>query len=1074
MVKVVPTFINRDFSVPATSNLRPHLPNKRPREGGVEHTDKRRRVDQAQLNHVNDLIDPLRDQPIPTTESERSAENSPGAAAVGVEATGNDQNGVLVERSDSESQLIFVEANRTGGAEFGPDIKEESPELGQPHRPTTRNVAAAKWIQSSSKPVPQRSPRKPRLPKSQPKALRSSLQKTPQALAGHNEPDMEDRDSDAALLQSPRDEEDHPMPGPAGSPDTLFQAESHDPSAQVAAEPSRRTSLRRAANSTDVYEVPSSPDFTTARTRRSGVKLTYSRTPRKPNTIQKEVDMLNNSRRKVANTQAQHDASETAPVSTSKMAHAFQVPQHDEIESTPQDGTVHTPTRPTPVKPGSLKKPSRETLLSTPVRAKRGAQHTYKNFTFKDYTPSNKLLGSTTKTLAPEVQARLDRINRTLGMSDSIAEQPSPQDSSQLTQATQSSAAPISKDIDTFTPTNGVAASVGRRSSVQPVGSNSKGASQSLVQPPPPHKTPLKSPVPLPENVRQVTAALATVSTPKSVVKDDQVFKKPPPRLRSSVSKSASEERIRKSSQRRSSGSLTAADPPLQDEIHSVPEPNESIRKSPAKTSTASNRTHGLQRGGPFPLSSTPLSGSESAHEIDQISNHRSRVLGQGTPQSTATSTRKRGRPKKSASIVPTDSPEPTPNSPLKSESRSQAESRMEPTAIPAPASVDIGTIKPVVEDAIVISSVEPSSSEYSDSEQDAPVTVNGTSKTAQPKVMGGQSKQIDTSSNGQDAQNEQEKPPTSNAVAPSTQTAKGDRQPTGKNASGKSSAWHTQLWDFANVDESNESNDKHHKAAATKDHMVSQASRESTEIDFEENAASEVGSVSESVSAAVSTRSSPAVTRRPARFLSQSPTPIGSDGEEEFEEPSAASSKPEVLSAAADENESESASSSDSDESASDDEETQLPGIPTEDVPGSTTKAAKADVPSSPPHVTAAPNSTPLVPETSQQAPSQAPRGIQVPLPTNGHAPSSQSVSAQAAARRPLSRQTTFGTLREQLNDAKKKRAAPAQSKPFDPRTTSLKSLAAKKKGLLASQIAAGDSDSSDDDSSSSSSDSD
>ncbi|KAH6612726.1 hypothetical protein C7974DRAFT_445521, partial [Boeremia exigua] len=222
----------------------------------------------------------------------------------------------------------------------------------------------------------------------------------------------------------------------------------------------------------------------------------------------------------------------------------------------------------------------------------------------------------------------------------------------------------------------------------------------------------------------------------------------------------------------------------------------------------------------------------------------------------------------------------------------------------------------------------------------------------------------------------------------------------------------------------------------------------------------------SHSSSANASARSSPAVSRRPARFLSHSPTPDASESEGDPDDasltPSRAASPPAQ---SRDESASESESSSDS----SEDEDIEMPDLQAEPIAESSLNAAPA---SSPP-LAGFVNSTPAVPETSQVTAS----GINhpamrtpIPLPSqqSSQTPrSSQSVSLQAADRR---RYTGFRSLREQLADTKAAQIT-TQKRAFDPRTMSLGRLT---KGKPLASLGGGDEDdeSSDDESSSSSSD--
>ena len=262
-----------------------------------------------------------------------------------------------------------------------------------------------------------------------------------------------------------------------------------------------------------------------------------------------------------------------------------------------------------------------------------------------------------------------------------------------------------------------------------------------------------------------------------------------------------------------------------------------------------------------------------------------------------------------------------------------------------------------------------------------------------------------------------------------------------------------------------NETNDNPKPTEELAPLAVAPAASASEDEDFAEQeiystAIEDNSSQSRSASAAASIRSSPAVSRRPARFLSHSPTPDVSESEDDSDEASVA---PSQVGSPQDKAEDESESESSSDDS--DDEDVNMPGLPTESTADSNANAAP---PSSPPLQTAE-GSTTVVPEASQSTPSQTNRPAQrtpIPPPTQQSSQalrSSQSVSVQAADRR---RYTGFRSLREQLADTKAAQAT-TQRKTFDPRTMSLGKLAKGKPPVGFG----GDDDSSDDESSSSSS---
>ncbi|PVI01319.1 hypothetical protein DM02DRAFT_727957 [Periconia macrospinosa] len=122
MIKVVPSFVNRDFSMPATSFLRPTNTHKRAREMSIDIINKRRRLEEQTKALME--TDPSRDHPMTSTESARNS------SVTSTANPGLRPNEERSNRSRSGSSLIFVQNAQTGNEEYGVQIKEESPELG--------------------------------------------------------------------------------------------------------------------------------------------------------------------------------------------------------------------------------------------------------------------------------------------------------------------------------------------------------------------------------------------------------------------------------------------------------------------------------------------------------------------------------------------------------------------------------------------------------------------------------------------------------------------------------------------------------------------------------------------------------------------------------------------------------------------------------------------------------------------------------------------------------------------------------------------------------------------------------
>lgn len=1048
MVKVVPSFVNRDFSVPATSNLRPGPAQKRVREINADLSNKRRRVEQSQLGNVQEHLDPLRDQPTPTTESERSVDDSiEEGQAKGSRAVSR------ATRSHTGGSLVFVNVTQTGHTAFGPDIKEESPELGVPPRqPISKPLLEDATSNLPTVPGSRKTPRKRLL--AEPGSVTPRVP-SPEVTEAQIRDEASENGTSHSNETPTQDEQPQFRPEIAASPELDTQDALHrSPESTPACfhlTPPPVTTRRR-----DVYDVPSSPEFV-GKASRHKAKPTYGRSPRTANTIQKEVDLLNSSRRTSAHTQ-------NAPKSLLQKAYDFQAPEDDEIESTPQEDAalinrnvhprqsgVSTPVKADlvkPARPGSLKKPSRNALLATSASAKRDVQTDESGSAGEDanpgaasnsqtFTPSTNS-SSTTKVqkLAPDIQARLDRLRQRRTSSAVVVEQSSRRNSTQSYISAQASTQVPDEITVTDTIGNSTDAADGRRSvkktaSIEPRPGDVDTARLS-VQPPPSRPTPIRSPVPLPENVRKSTPNGVAVATKGSPAKEADVFRKPQPKLRSSVSKdsnnaSSPRHNLRSSENRRTS---------LQSEV-----PSSSQRP-------VISGTNGSLK--PVPNSVTPHPASSGA----PVAELETPILARN--------------------------------------SKSEA--------------------TPTADDAIVISSAEPSSSEYFDSEaerqdiatpfarehnakamqqvaqedepaesQEVASTTRDVSKTL-ATYIGNQPSSKNTSNVQElgEGLNEDELVPSATAQSEPLNLVTVNNVTLEKHeVAGHVTPWNAESWNFCGVkaSEATAETPSNDLVLEKRSHSPSPVlSYGLNGVDSEADQAAEADDDSRSMSPAVSTRSSPAVTRRPARFLSHSPTPEGSDGEDDSEEVSAAPSKattPEIANDG-DESESESDSSSNSGDSGFEDEDTEMPAVPAGHDPVSTANANASAVPSSPPWLhNLPPNSTLPISETSQPSQSQLPRKTPVPLPPNAQIPSSQSVSSQAATRRPIARYAGFRTLREQLADAKSTPTA-VSKKPYDLRTMDLSKLIAKGKAAPGALKRALEDDSSDDESSSSSSDSD
>lgn len=208
-------------------------------------------------------------------------------------------------------------------------------------------------------------------------------------------------------------------------------------------------------------------------------------------------------------------------------------------------------------------------------------------------------------------------------------------------------------------------------------------------------------------------------------------------------------------------------------------------------------------------------------------------------------------------------------------------------------------------------------------------------------------------------------------------------------------------------------------------------------------------GSRSPSADPVASNRSSPAVSRRPALYLSHSPSHDGSGGESESNEIETEKS-PAPPTQPANEAEIDSENDPSSSESATDDEGEveEISKAPNASATVESTSASQ-ELPSSPPNFPTNASQASLPPQ-SAQPPISASQPVvgRTPVPVPSNIPqSSQTVSTRAAAIRPklAGRRSDFPSLSELVADTKKPATPVVQKSGFDPRSMSLNKLAGK-----------------------------
>ncbi|KAL5114761.1 hypothetical protein ACEQ8H_007323 [Pleosporales sp. CAS-2024a] len=119
VIRVVPAFVDRDFSVPPTSALRPAQLQKRPPTPRGSDARKRRRTSPPAAVDAT----PAPDLALPSTEHARPASRSPHAPPPA-------RARARTSRSATGSSLVFVHGLETGRREFPPALKQESPDVG--------------------------------------------------------------------------------------------------------------------------------------------------------------------------------------------------------------------------------------------------------------------------------------------------------------------------------------------------------------------------------------------------------------------------------------------------------------------------------------------------------------------------------------------------------------------------------------------------------------------------------------------------------------------------------------------------------------------------------------------------------------------------------------------------------------------------------------------------------------------------------------------------------------------------------------------------------------------------------
>lgn len=1165
-IKVVPSFVNRDFSMPVTSNLRPGSAQKRLREITEGPSSKRRRLEEEQRELMD--VDPSRDRPVASTESEHSGDENTRRS--GTRITREER---LNRRSESGGSLVFVQNAQTGNEEFGTQVKEESPELGLPPIriiPESPAQPFKKPALPASKMAPSgrrhtRSPRK--TPNLVPNELRDSQSR-------EREQDQEDATERAIEHQI---EEDGLRFPPSPSDDVEEEAIDESPNStphEVETLGSQSTERR------NIRGTPSTPPWMSTQGK---TQKTYGRSFITPNHVQQATDLLNSFRSHSGS--AKDNVSEQKQTLSGKARH-FQKPEQDEIESTPDEVVVsaalddtrfpdvhtsidkagnvangtHVQDRtvsPRPSTNGKLRKPTRIGYKMPILTQNLGVKITKK----ANQTPSTGRRRNATGNITPLStstglsNASGESPTASTGTSDLRRDQPrrtSPKvviatrSLAQITRASpgldiarRGSSSHSAADTNSLKPNTREMVNDASQDeeSVPNVTTPTLVNGITAAKPPIPRKTP----VPLPRNNLHLTqtvgaAPLDDSTRPKKLAATSQVASaKIRPKKKAfgegNVETGVGTEETKSNDKlypRYKSDHLTVLN----------------ARNSPSFERSTTGDGLRTKTKVPIPENVRHLFPSASVETESSGDNTTKSYIVEPASQAL----KRRGRPPKGAGLDQTTKIEEQPSTTASKHAKSAS------SAIGAHSAP-----RREMDDAIVLSSGG-SSSDESDSEEDmAEVPVDPITEVESPRSTGISPSKVNITSStekkhngimkkmfehGDHERTRKERDPTRLVFGdvpedhvPSTsqkalsivgdaeflldaeveeqirsenlqsqvgaataessraasekpqsrlespQSLRNDAQQSAQEATPSNRPpWNSQSWGFGDIDQGNDGPEKAHGEIATDSRSDSPSEHEgTTESELDPDTVAR----SKSKSTIDSTRSSPAVERRPARFLSRSPTPENSSSDEEsVTSRSPSQSRVAALDAASEDADTPSDDSSndsepsDASEAEAEDEDTD---VEMADAEKKLSPVIVADPPSSPP---ALPASQPItsIPraQSSQLRSSQSlPRDSQLPFKTNTPSMSasqptptflgsSQSISRLANARRAT--YSKFPSIKQQLTAARANTASKQPNKKFDPRTSNLGKLATKK----GKTYNVSDSDSEDDSSQSSSSDSD
>ncbi|KAF2262522.1 hypothetical protein CC78DRAFT_618434 [Lojkania enalia] len=1121
MIKIVPSIINRDFSVPFTSNLRPSQAHKRLLERSERQGSKKRRLEEQQLGrHEQDYN---RDQPIPSTESEHSSDERPY----------RDKH---LRRSKSNASVQFIQGSQTGQAEFPVIVKEESPELGVPMSLTIAesDVASPK---SPDNPFKEAQPHSAKIVSSQRNANRMShvvhdytRESHQWSLSGISHGTLKEAED---IIMGENDLEYDGLE-PATSQEDINR-EPNNLSSPKLLVPEQNGNSRQ-----DRSEISQTPEFVARSTKR--LKSYDSRTPKSNQTtirstfLKQQHDEIVSTPEESISAIQRESRRESLDPELRRPTSAIQGRSSGNI--TPGDSEVSGS-----VKSSSLKKPSRKAYImpkpdikqlngaSIRESLKTPSKSVSNNEALQNILPTSSDLAQEsvpthTKSRTPSTGTRpSESLMAILSRKQSKQRSSSPhvvipsQKGSSITPGQGTPPTPLRNPpsphaeaeiiLDKPQPSPETSPQVFKRPASKrgsqyqtaevAVAKTKQRMSESLG----PRRTLIRSEIPLPENVRHLTSAPGVSTTHETASTSSRAeFKKPEPK----AAKTAPTPEPRDMSASSGSGRAPKrSDIPLPGSAkHRATDNNSSApRRSTSEIPLPPNVRHlasvNSRAGAPIKhqlTADTRNTHSRASNEIPPLSENRKRP----------------GRPRKinTSSTIPSVT-QPTPESvdrktpsqhslvPFPKKQIKRGKAQIQPPVPIAPPSS--------TKEFIVLSSgASNSSDDYSDDDEQASTgadvtqpngpDLNKIHEEAAQELDGPRHQLADAPPKSQEMGKESMREsvsPDAEAVSQKGGTAKtvntsevshshngtpsdvdiklpekASASLSHTQASFEKAPWTTNSSKIKSKDGRKDTAGKFIEEDVLRPDINTTVSRNlnsdsESDAKGESSLGSKAQSESRSQSGQDSNRSSPAVSRGPARLLTHSPTPEDSDDEDEESPPPTQPSPPKMTGNAIEESGDESSSTDDSSDSSTDSESEDEEVDEDIEIPDTidTTAAAAAAAPPSPPRPTSHPTRR-IPPLTFPSKPS--PYRTPIPLPTTiAKLPASQPTRSRPSLTH------KFPSIKDQLHQARSASADTQRAKKFDPRTQSLGKLA-KAKAKAKNGLVGGDDDSSSEDESSSS----